>query len=145
MEDIFREIKRQAARGLIVQVVDLKKAQASPTENQSTYKIGDQIEFTLKVWNSSQFEMSNLDISIYEMTAIKLEENQVKIQIDHLAIDERRPIATLKGRIVENPDDAGSIYGIRDYLCRVKITGIIDLPPVHFEDIELETINITDS
>ena len=88
--------------------------------------------------------MSNLDISINEMTAIKLEENQVKIQIEHLAIDERRPIATFKGRIVKNPDDAGSLHGIRDYLCRVKITGIIDLPPVHFEDIELETINITD-
>ena len=126
-----------------MQVVDLKKTQASPTENQSTFKIGDQIEFTLKIWNSSQFEMSNLDISIYEMTAIKLEENQVKIQIENLAIDERRPIATLNGRIFENPDDAGSIYGIRDYLCRIKITGIIDLPPVHFEDIELETINIT--
>ncbi len=115
-----------------MQFVDLKQVQVSPTENQSTFYVGDQIE------------LRNLDTSMYEMTAVKLEENQVKIQIDHLAIDERRPIATLKGRIVENPDDAGSIYGIRDYLCRVKITGIIDLPPVHFEDIELETINITD-
>jgi hypothetical protein len=96
------------------------------------------------VWYSSQFELRNLKMSINEMTAVKLEEKQVKIQIEHLAIDERRPIANLKGRIVENPDDAGSMYGIRDYLCRVKITGIIDLPPVHFEDIELETINITD-
>ena len=30
MEDIFREIKRQAARGLIVQVVDLKKSSSEP-------------------------------------------------------------------------------------------------------------------
>ena len=144
MKDIYKEIKRQAAKGLIVRVVDLKNTQASPTEDQSSFNIGDQIEFTLNVWNNSQFELSNLDIKIHEMTAVKLEENQVKVQIQHLSVDERRPIATLKGRVVENPDDAGSMYGIKDYLCRVRITGDINLPPVHFEDIELETINITD-
>ena len=144
MKDIFKEIKRQAAKGLIVRVVDLKHAQASPTEDQLTFNIGDQIEFTLNVWNNSQFELSNLNIRIHEMTAVKLEENQVKVQIGHLSVDERRPIVTLKGSVVENPNDAGSMYGIKDYLCRVKITGDINLPPVHFEDVELETINITD-
>jgi hypothetical protein len=144
MKDIFKEIKRQAAKGLFVRVVDLKHVQASSTEDRSTFNIGDQIEFTLNVWNNSQFELSNLDIKIHEMTAVKLEENQLKVQIGHLSVDERRPVATLKGRIVENPDDAGSIYGIKDYLCRVKITGDINLPPIHFEDVELETINITD-
>ena len=138
--DIFKEIKKQAAKGLIVRVVDLK----SSSEHRSTFKVGDQIEFTLNAWNNSQFELSNLDFNIHEMAAVKLEQNQVNVQIEHLAVDERRSIATLKGKVVENPDDAGSLYGIKDHLCRVRIEGDINLPPIHFEDVELETINITD-
>ena len=53
-----------------MQFVDLKQVQVSPTENQSTFYVGDQIE------------LRNLDTSMYEMTAVKLEENQVKIQIN---------------------------------------------------------------
>ena len=113
-------------------------------EDRSTFKVGDQIEFTLNVWNNSQFELSNLDINIHEMAAVKLEMNQVNVQIKHLAIDERRSIATLKGNVIENPDDAGSMYGIKDYLCRVRIAGDINLPTIHFENVEFEMINITD-
>jgi hypothetical protein len=140
MKDIFKEIKKQAAKGLIVRVVDLKNS----SEHRSTFKVGDQIEFTLNVWNNSQFELSNLDFKIHEMAAVKLEQNQVNVQIGHLAVDERRSIATLNGKVIENPDDAGSMFGIKDYLCRVRIAGDINLSPVHFEDVELETINITD-
>jgi hypothetical protein len=144
MKDIFDQIKQQAARGLFVRVVDLKNSEASSTESQSSFIIGDQIEFTLTVWNNSPYELSNLDIRINEMTAVKLVENPLNVHIQHLSIDDQRPIITLKGTVVENPNDAGSIYEIKDYLCRVKITGDINLPPIHFEDVELETINITD-
>lgn len=144
MKDIFDQIKQQAASGLTVRVVNLKNSEASSAENQSSFNIGDQIEFTLIVWNNSQFELSNVDIRIHGMTAVKLVENTLNVHIQYLSIDEQRPIVTLKGTVVENPNDAGSIYEIKDYLCRVKITGDINLPPIHFEDVELETINITD-
>lgn len=142
--DVFDQIKQQAARGLIVRVVDLKNSEANSTESQSSFSIGDQIEFTLTIWNNSPFELNNLDIRINEMAAVKLAENPLKVHIQHLSIDDRRPIVALKGTVVKNPNDAGSIYEIKDYLCRVKITGDINLPPIHFEDVELETINITD-
>lgn len=144
MKDIFYEIKQQAATGLMIRVVDLKHTNASSTEDQSTYNIGDQIEFSLNVWNNSQFELSNLEFRIHQMSAVKLEGTPLQIQIQHLSVAEQKPIVTLKGKVVENPNDAGSIYEIKDYLCRVMITGDINLMPIHFEDVELETIHISD-
>ena len=96
------------------------------------------------MWNNNPFELSDLEFFIHQLAAVELEGNPVQVNIKHLSADEKKPIATIKGTIVENPDDAGSIFGIQDYLCRVKITGVIDLPPIDFEDVELETINITD-
>ena len=140
MNDIFVQIKQQAAKGVIVQARELTNL----TQNRASFQIGDQIEFLVSIWNNNPFELSNLEIHIHQLAAVELEGNPVQLNVQHLSADEKKPIATIKGTIVENPDDAGSIYGIQDYLCRVKITGLIELPPIHFEDVELETINITD-
>ena len=140
MENIFKQLKRQAAKGLIVRVRDLKNL----THDKSSYHVGDRIEFVASVLNANPFELNDLEFYIHQLSAVQLEGNPIKIHIPHLSEGEERPVASLRGMIVENSDDAGSIYGVKDYLCRVKITGIIDLPPVRFEDVELAIINITE-
>ena len=142
--EIYDQIKKQVVRGLIVRVADLKKiAQPDSTANRSSLQIGDLIEFTLFARNDNPFDLSNLKFHIHQMAAVRLEENPVKAQIQDLSVEEEKPIVTLKGTVVRNPNDVSSPWTQLDSLCRVKITGTILLKPIQFEDIEVETINVT--
>jgi len=146
MTEIYDEIKKQAVKGLNVRVEDLKKVdQPDSSGFQSSYQIGDQIEFTLFARNDNPFDLGDLHLHIHQMTAVELAENPVKAQIPNLSQGEEKQIATLMGTIVGNPNDVVSPWTQLDSLCRVKITGTILLQPIQFEDIEVETINVIDS
>ena len=146
MTDLYDQIKKQAVKGLNVRVEDIKKiSEPGSAGNQSSFQIGDQIEFTLIARNDNPFNLGDLDFHIHQMTAVELEENPVKSQIQALSQGEEKQIVTLKGTIVRNPNDVTSPWTQLDSLCRVKITGTILLEPIQFEDVEVETINVTDS
>lgn len=146
MTEIYDQIKKQVVKGLNVRVENLKKVdQPDSTGYQSSYQIGDQIEFTLFARNMNPFDLGDLHFHIHQMSAVELEENPVKAQIQELPQGEEKHIAALKGTIVRNPNDVNSPWAQLDSLCRVKITGTILLKPIQFEDIEVETINVVDS
>ena len=146
MKELYDQIKKQAVKGLIVRVEYLKKiSQPDAAGHQSSYQIGDQIEFTLLARNDNPFDLGDLHFHVHQMTAVELEENPVKVQIESLSQDEEEHIATLRGTVVRNPNDVSSPWTQLDSLCRVKITGKILLQPIQFEDIEVETIDVANS
>ena len=146
MKELYDQIKKQAGKGLIVRVADLKKvSQPDLDGHQSAFQIGDQIEFTLLVRNDNPFDLSNLRFHVHQMSAVTLEENPVKVKVEGLSEGEEKHVATLRGAVVRNPNDVSSPWTNVDSLCRVKITGTIELQPIQFEDIEVETINVTES
>jgi len=146
MKELYNQIKKQAVKGLIVRVEDLKKvSQPGAAGHQSSYQIGDQIEFTLLARNDNPFDLGEMHFYVHQMTAVELEENPVKVQIESLSQDEEKHIASLKGTVVRNPNDVSSPWTRSDSLCRVKISGKILLQPIQFEDVEVETINVVSS
>ena len=143
--ELYEQIKKQAVKGLNVRVEDIKKIDEQVSAGyQSSYQIGDQVEFTLLARNDNPFNLGDLEFHIHQMTAVELDENPVKAQIHALSQGEEKIIITLTGTIVRNPNDVTSPWTQLDSLCRVKITGTILLEPIQFEDIEVETINVTD-
>ena len=50
--------------------------------------------------------------------------------------------AVAKGIVKENPDDATDPWTLLDFLCKVMIRGKVQIPPLEFQDEELELINI---
>jgi hypothetical protein len=144
MTEIYDQIKKQVAKGLNVRVEDLKKITRSDS-TKSSFQIGDQIEFSLYARNDNPFDLSDLNFHIHEMSAVKLEVNPVKAEIQELSQGEEKFIVSLKGKIVGNPNDVISPWTKMDSLCRVKMAGKILLSPIPFEDVEIETINVVDN
>jgi hypothetical protein len=146
MTELYDQIKKQAVKGLNVRVENPKKVSEPGSDGfQTSYQIGDQIEFTLYARNDNPFELSVLHFHIHQLTAVELEENPVKAEIQELPAGDEKPIVTLRGRVIGNPNDVTSPWTQLDSLCRVKVKGTILLKPIQFEDVEVETINIPDS
>ena len=143
--EIIEQLKQQAAKGLIIRVTDVRKIYTGQSTEGSSLHIGDQIEFTMIALNNNPFSLTNLTFHIHQMSAVELEGNPIQIKISNLPENKETILTTLKGKIVENPDDVSSLWTIEDSLCRVKITGAIELPPIQFEDVEVETINVLDN
>jgi len=142
--EIIEQLKQQAAKGLIIRVTDVRKISTGQSTEGSSLHIGDQIEFTMIAFNNNPFNLTNLTFHIHQMSAVELQENPIIIQVAKISEAEELQLSTFKGKIVENPNDVSSLWTIEDSLCRVKITGLIDLPPVPFEDIEVETLTVLD-
>lgn len=94
--------------------------------------------------NNNPFSLSNLTFHIHQMSTVELKENPIIIQVEGISGAEEIQLAILFGKVVKNPDDVSSAWTLEDSLCRVKITGSIEIPPIQFEDIEVETITVQD-
>ena len=146
MEDIYKQVKKLVIKGLNIRVENLRLA--DPTESaghQSSFRIGDKIKFDLYARNDSPFDLIGLHFHVHQMSAIALDENPFKTNLEKLHANDGKLLGTLGGSVISNPDDVASPWTRLDSLCRVKVTGAINLKPVQFEDVEVETINITDS
>ena len=139
--DIIKTIKESVAKGLVVQVSSLKNiSQQDPTAKK--FSVGDEIEFEVSLQNRNPFELKNLKVSILPMKAVELRSKQQDLSVEKISESERIILAKIKGTVKENPDDAISPWTVRDYLCKVTITGEIQIPPMKFQDEELESINV---
>jgi hypothetical protein len=74
--------------------------------------------------------------------AVELENMPQQYSIDRIMPGTKKHLTTIKGIVIENPNDATSPWTIRDYLCKVTITGEFQIPPIKFLDEELESINV---
>lgn len=146
MVELYEQVKKEVMRGLNIRVENLRPAsQPDSAGNRTSFQVGEGIKFDLYVRNDNPYDLTNLHFHVHQMTAIKLDENPFKAVIEDLPAGDEKLIGSLGGKVVSNPDDVVSPWSRRDSLCRVKVTGTINLKPVQFEDVEVETINITDS
>ena len=137
-------IKREVASGLVVLVRDLRGQSSEGTEEPTVLRIGDKIEFEMTARNDGPFPLHKLEFKVFQMRAVEFEASPVECRIELLLPGEEKRLTTIRGTVVENPDDVQSPWRVSDSLCRTTITGEIDVPRLQFQDEEFETVNVLD-
>ena len=146
MNDLIQWIQKQAASELTISLGGLKSlSQESTAGDIPTFHVGDKIEFDIVIKNNNPFPLGNLNVTINQVEAVEFEENPTVGYLQSLKSGEEQKVATIKGTIIADPDDAKSPFRILDYVCRVTVSGAIDLPPIEFLDEEFEVVFIRDA
>lgn len=146
MTDLMHWIKKKVANELLISLSGLRNlSQESTGDEIPTFRVGDEIEFDVVLKNNNPFPLDNLEVFVYQVEAVEFEENPIAGHIRNLISDEERKVATVRGIVRANPDDAKSAWRKLDYVCRVTVNGEIDLPPIEFHDEEFEVIHIRDA
>ena len=143
MTDLSQWIKQQVAADLHIGLADLRVLSRTATgDTERAVLVGDEIEFDIVIKNDNTFSLTGLEVNVHQVEAVEFEESPVVGHIAKLASGEQVKAATIKGIARSDPDDAKSAWRILDYVCRVTVTGEIDLPPIKFHDEEFEVIHI---
>jgi hypothetical protein len=146
MTELVDAIKQQVARELLIYLDGMKNLSRESEEGKSQkFYVGDNIEFDVMINNKNPFPLSTLIVTIHQVRAVEFEDNPIVRQIEKLPGGADQKIATVRGLIRENPDDAKSAWRILDYVCKVTIKGEVDLPPIEFYDEEFEVAHIEDA
>ena len=146
MTDLFQRIKQQVAADLHIGLANLRiLSRASTKDAEPAVLVGDEIEFDIVVKNDNAFPLTELEVHVHQVEAVEFEESPVMAHIATLTSGEELRAATVKGTVRSNPDDAKSAWRTLDYVCRVTVTGKIDLPPINFHDEEFEVTHIKDA
>ena len=134
------------ANELLISPSGLKNLSRESTGDEiPTFRFGDEIEFDVVLKNNNPFPLDNLEVFVYQVEAVEFEEDSIAGHIQNLISDEERKVATVRGIVRANPDDAKSAWRKLDYVCRVTVSGEIDLPPIEIHDEEFEVIHIRDA
>ena len=143
MGDLFQWIKQQVAADLHIDLADLRILSRSASgDAEQAVLVGDEIEFDIVIKNDNAFPLTGLEVNVHQVEAVEFEESPVVGHIAKLASGEQVKAATIKGVVRSDPDDAKSAWRTLDYVCRVTVTGKIDLPPIKFHDEEFEVTHI---
>jgi uncharacterized membrane protein len=146
MSDLIHWINKQVANELIIQLSNLRNlSQELAEDGIPTYRVGDEIEFEILLKNNNPFPLGDLEILIHEVEAVEFQGDPIIGHIQSLAGGEQENVAAIRGKIRANPDDARSAWRTLDKVCRVTITGEIDLPPIEFHDEEFEVVQINNA
>ena len=146
MTDLVHWIKKQVASELSVHLRGLEKlSRASAKDGTPIFHVGDDIEFDIILKNSNPFPLDDLDVFVHQVEAVEFEEDPIVGHIQNLASGAEEKVATVKGRIRTNPDDAKSPWRILDYVCKVTVSGEINLPRIAFQDEEFGVAFIKDA
>ena len=147
--ELIDQIKEQAVRGIFIHVCNFhNSSETIPAINKAgsfEAGIGDEVMFDLSIKNNSPFALRNLQIIIQQVKAVELEDSPLDYEFESLARDEKIELLTLKGIVKEHLDDASNLWRRLDYLCKITITGDIEMPPIRFQDEEFEAMHILDS
>ena len=145
MTDLIDLIRKEVAVGLQITLSDLSNLSLETAEVESPIlRVGDDVEFDIVIKNNNPFPLSDLDVYVHQVDAVEFEEDPVVGHSQNLASNEKKKVATIRGTIRTNPDDARSAWRILDYVCRVTVSGEIDIPPVTFRDEEFKVAHIQD-
>jgi hypothetical protein len=143
MADLFYWIKQRVAADLHIDLADLRILSRSTSgDAEQAVLVGDKIEFDIMIKNDNAFPLTGLEVNVHQVEAVESDESPVVAHIPKLASGEQVKVATIKGVVRSDPDDAKSAWRILDYVCRVTVTGEIDLPPIKFHDEEFEVTHI---
>ena len=124
MTELVEWIKQQVARELLVYLDELKNLSRELEEGKPPkFYVGDNIEFNVMINNKNPFPLSTLVVTIHQVRAVEFEDNPIVLQIDELPGAADQKVATVKGLVRENPDDAKSAWRFLDYVCKVTIKG----------------------
>jgi hypothetical protein len=149
MSDLIDLIRKEVADALHIKLRGLKKSRESieteMTAVKPVFHVGDDIEFEIILKNNNPFSLTGLDVYVHQMEAVEFEQDPVVGKIHDLASGEEMKVATVRGSIRTNPDDAKFPWRILDYVCRGTVTGEFDLPSVRFRDEECKTTIIEDA
>lgn len=146
MTDLFQWIKQQVATDLHVGLSNLRiLSRPSTGDAKPSVYVGDEIEFDIVIKNDNAFPLTGLEVNVHQVEAVEFEESPVVRHIAELTSGEEVNAATVKGIVRTDPDDAKSAWRTLDYVCRVTVTGKIDLPPIRFHDEEFEVTHIKDA
>jgi hypothetical protein len=146
MTDLIHWIKKQVADELSIYLSGLRNlSQGSSGDGTPTFRVGDEIEFEVVIKNNNPFPLANLEVFIHQVEAVAFEDNHTVRHIQNLASGAEEKLATIRGRIRANPDDAKSPWRKLDHVCRVTVNGEINLPPIEFHDEEFEVAHIKDA
>jgi hypothetical protein len=143
MSDLFQWIKQQIVADLQIGQADLRILSRPATgDAEQAVLVGDEIEFDIVIKNDNAFPLTGLEVNMHQVEAVEFEESPVVGHIAKLTSGEQVKAATIKGVVRSDPDDAKSAWRTLDYVCRVTVTGKIDLPPIKFHDEEFEVRHI---
>jgi hypothetical protein len=146
MTELVKLIRKQVADGLIIYLSHVKnKSQEAKPGEIPRYVVGDSIEFDVMLKNKNPFPLGKLNISIHQVDAVKFNESPIAGQIQNLASGAEEKVATVRGLVIANPDDAKSAWRFLDNVCRITVNGEVDLPPITFHDEEFEIAHIEDA
>jgi len=146
MTDMIHWIKKQVANELLIYLSDFRNLSRESTKDGiPTFRVGDDIEFDIDLKNNNPFPLGDLEVLVHQVEAVEFEDDPIIGHIQNLASGGEEKVATIRGRIQTNPDDAKSPWRILDYVCRVTINGAVDLPPIEFHDEEFEVAYIKDA
>jgi hypothetical protein len=145
MSELMRWIRKQVANDLVIYLDNVKnESQVTRAGKIAKFVVGDSIEFDVMLKNKNPFNLNELEVSIHQVDAVQFEENPVVRQIQNIDSGAEEKVATVKGLVIANPDDAKSAWRFLDQVCRITVNGEVDLPPIAFHDEEFEFVHIED-
>ena len=124
MADLLQWIKKQVASDLHSGPASLRNlSRAATGGGEPVVVVGDEIEFDVVAKNYNAFALTDLEVNVHQVEAVEFEESPVVRYIPSLTSGDEVKVATIKGTVRTDPDDAKSAWRILDYVCRVTVTG----------------------
>ena len=146
MADLLPWISKQVANQLLIFLSGVRNLSRESTAAKiPTFHVGDEIEFDVALKNNNLFPVSGLEVAVHQVQAVKFEEDPIVGRIADLASGQEEKVATVRGTVQTNPDDAKSPWRTLDYICRVTVSGEVNLPPIQFQHEEFEVAHIKDA
>lgn len=146
MAELADYIKKQIAVGLKVYLDGFQNlSRDMGSSRPPKFFVGDGIQFDVFLKNDNALPLNDLEVTVHPVIAVEFEEGPPAIQLQDIGSGEEVKVATITGVVRANPDDAKSAWRFMDNVCRVTITGQVDLPPIEFHDEEFEVAHIEDA